>query len=155
MRGHNAVVVSDTGPGPAPLEAAMAAVGDRWTLLVVSALLGGPRRFGDLLAGVPGLAPNILSRRLKHLEHQGLVLAVPYSHRPRRVVYQLSGEGSELAGALRLLSQWGAGRAEGRETVRHPACGTPMEARWYCPTCAVAVDPGTGDGDGPGELYEL
>lgn len=137
--GHNAQVGEDGG-GAQPLDQAMAVVGDRWTLLVVSALLGGPRRFGDLLADVAGLAPNILSRRLKHLEREGLVVTVPYSRRPRRVVYQLSASGSELAGALRLLTQWGAGRSEGADTVRHGPCGTPLEARWYCPTCTKTVD---------------
>lgn len=137
-------------PGAGALGRAMAAVGDRWTLLVVSALLDGPRRFGDLLGDVHGLAPNILSRRLKHLEREGLVVTAPYSRRPPRVVYQLSATGSELAGALRLLARWGAGRSEDADPDRHRACGTPMEARWYCPTCACLVE-----GDGEDELYHL
>lgn len=137
-------------PTAGALGQAMAAVGDRWTLLVVSALLEGPRRFGDLLGDVQGLAPNILSRRLKHLEREGLVVTVPYSRRPLRVVYQLSASGSELAGALRLLAQWGAGRSGEAVPARHLACGTPMEARWYCPTCARLVE-----GDGEDELYQL
>ena len=64
------------------LDVAMARVGDRWTLLVVDALLDGPRRFKDLEAAVPGLAPNVLSARLRRLEREGLVVAVPYSERP-------------------------------------------------------------------------
>ena len=53
-----------------PLAQALASVGDRWTLLVVEALLAGPRRFNDLLAQIPGLAANILSERLKRLERE-------------------------------------------------------------------------------------
>jgi DNA-binding HxlR family transcriptional regulator len=122
-----------------PLSEALAAVGDRWTLLLVEALLDGPRRFGELEAAVEGIAPNILTQRLKRLEQEGLVVAHPYSERPRRLVYELTEGGRELAGALRLLTDWGA-RHSGGEPVRHGACGTPLEARWYCPTCEETVD---------------
>jgi DNA-binding HxlR family transcriptional regulator len=123
-----------------PLGQALARVGDRWTLLVVEALLDGPRRFNDLLGQLPGIAPNILSERLKRLEREGLLVARPYSDRPPRVAYQLTAEGRELAGALRLLAYWGAGHADPAQAPRHPACGTPIEARWYCPTCDQLVD---------------
>src|SRR5271155_284497 len=125
-----------------PLAEALARVGDRWTLLVVEALLAGPRRFNDLLDELPGIAANILSERLKRLEREGLLVARPYSERPPRVAYQLTAEGHELAGALRLLAYWGTGHADPAQAPRHPACGTPIEARWYCPTCDHLVDHG-------------
>jgi DNA-binding HxlR family transcriptional regulator len=119
---------------------ALTRVGDRWTLLIVEALLAGPRRFNELTGDLPGIAANVLSQRLKHLEHEGLLLARPYSQRPPRLEYELTGAGRELAGALRLLAQWGA-RAQGSgDLPRHAACGSPLEARWYCPTCARVVD---------------
>ncbi len=123
-----------------PLARAVEVVGDRWSLLVVDALLAGSLRFNDLAEAVPGIAPNILSGRLKHLEREGIVVARPYSQRPPRFSYELSASGKELAGVLRLLAHWGSGRADSGEPLRHSACGTPMEARWYCPTCAVPVD---------------
>lgn len=123
-----------------PLEAALARVGDRWALLVVDALLGGPRRFNDLSGSVAGIASNVLSQRLKHLERQGVVVAKAYSQRPPRFVYELTAAGQELAGALRLLGHWGSNGAEGGDPLRHGACGTAMEARWYCPTCSRPVD---------------
>lgn len=123
-----------------PLEEAVARVGDRWTLLVVDALLDGPRRFNELSADIAGIAPNILTQRLRHLQREALVVARPYSDRPRRVVYELSDRGRELAGALRLLSEWASHDAEDGEHLRHAACGTPLEARWYCETCERAVD---------------
>jgi DNA-binding HxlR family transcriptional regulator len=126
--------------GSSPLAEALARVGDRWTLLVVEALLDGPRRFNDLLGQLPGIAANILSERLKRLEREGLLVARPYSDRPPRAAYQLTAEGRELAGALRLLAYWGAGHADPAHAPRHPACGTPIEARWYCPTCDQLVD---------------
>src|ERR671911_1340810 len=95
-------------PDETALAAALSSVGDRWTLLVVSALLDGPRRFGDLQAEVTGIAPNVLSQRLRRLENEGLVIAQPYSERPPRFVYELSEAGRGLAGVLRLLADWGA-----------------------------------------------
>jgi DNA-binding HxlR family transcriptional regulator len=123
-----------------PLAEALARVGDRWTLLVVEALLGGPRRFNDLLSQIPGIAANILSERLKRLERERLLVARPYSQRPPRSDYELTAEGKELAGALRLLAHWATRHADPSTALRHPACGTPIEARWYCPTCDVLVD---------------
>jgi DNA-binding HxlR family transcriptional regulator len=123
-----------------PLAEALARVGDRWTLLVVEALLGGPRRFNDLLSQIPGIAANILSERLKRLERERLLVARPYSRRPPRSEYELTAEGKELAGALRLLAHWATRHADPSTALRHPACGTPIEARWYCPTCDVLVD---------------
>jgi DNA-binding HxlR family transcriptional regulator len=124
------------------LDAAAARVGDRWTLLVVARLLDGACRFGELQSSLPGLAPNILTKRLRALEQEGLVVAEPYSRRPLRVAYRLTGSGAALADALRLLTQWGAEHpAAGRhaQPVRHRRCGTPVEAQWWCPTCAAVV----------------
>ena len=123
-----------------PLDEALARVGDRWTLQVVEALLAGPLRFNDLQSQIPGIAANILSDRLKRLEREALLVARPYSERPPRAAYHLTAEGQELAGALRLLTQWGARHADPAETPRHAACGTPIEARWYCPTCDRLVE---------------
>lgn len=125
---------------PSPLAAALSRVGDRWSLLIVAALLDGPRRFNDLQGAVAGIAPNILSRRLADLERQGVLGSAPYSTRPLRVTYELTAAGHELASALRLLAQWGAAHADTDEAIRHEACGTPVQAVWYCPTCARPVD---------------
>jgi DNA-binding HxlR family transcriptional regulator len=132
--------MAEPPPDPSPLAEALARVGDRWTLLVVEALLPGPRRFSELLTAIPGLAATILSERLKRLERDGLLIARPYSRRPPRAAYQLTAEGTELTGALRLLAHWGTRHADPDTTPRHPACGTPIETRWYCPTCDQLLD---------------
>jgi DNA-binding HxlR family transcriptional regulator len=123
-----------------PLAAALQRVGDRWSLLLVEALLPGPQRFGELAEAVPGIAPNILSDRLRRLEQERVIRSSPYSERPPRFTYQLTDEGAELAGALRLLADWGSRVAREAEPMRHAACGTPLEARWFCPTCARDVE---------------
>jgi DNA-binding HxlR family transcriptional regulator len=122
-------------PTTTPLAAALDSVGDRWTLLLVEALLDGPRRFGDLQESIPGVATNVLTQRLRALQEEGLVSAEPYSTRPARYSYELSAAGSELAGALRLLADWASRHRSDVEPLRHSVCGTPLEAAWYCPAC--------------------
>jgi DNA-binding HxlR family transcriptional regulator len=129
-----------------PLAAALERVGDRWSLLLIEALLDGPRRFSDLAESVDGIAPNILSERLKRLEAERVVQATPYSERPPRYSYALTDEGLELAGVLRLLADWGARGSATAEPMRHAMCGTPVEARLWCPTCARSLDEAEADG---------
>ena len=125
---------------PSALAEALERVGDRWTLLIVEALLDGPRRFNDLAEAVPGIAPHRLTQRLRHLERETLAVARPYCRRPPRFVYELTEAGTELAGALRLLADWGGRHSERAEPLRHEPCGTPLEARWWCPACEAVVD---------------
>ncbi|HEY5251498.1 MAG TPA: helix-turn-helix domain-containing protein [Acidimicrobiales bacterium] len=128
------------------LDEAMARVGDRWTLLVVDALLVGPRRFSELQGDIPRVAPNVLTARLRRLEREGLVTAVPYSDRPPRLEYRITEAGRELAGALRLLARWGSRESAGVVPgPHHRSCGTALETRWFCPTCARVTD--TADDD--------
>ncbi len=123
---------------------ALAALGDRWSLLIVRALLDGPKRFGDLETEVAGIAPNVLAARLRKLADHGLISAQPYSERPPRFSYELTDAGRELEAPLRLLAAW-AERHAGGEPPRHEACGTALEVAWYCPTCreVVAEEPGS------------
>lgn len=126
------------------LAQALAVIGDRWALQLVEGLLDGPKRFGELAESLPGIAPNILTARLRQLERDGLLAATPYSQRPVRHAYALTDTGRELGDAIALLAAWG-GRQSGGATVDdggpvHGACGTPLEARLYCPTCERAAD---------------
>jgi DNA-binding HxlR family transcriptional regulator len=123
-----------------PLADALERVGDRWTLLVVAALLEGPKRFNEIQDELDGIAPNVLSSRLKSLTENALVVAQPYSERPPRFAYELSEAGRELAGALRLLADWGARTTGAGEPYRHDVCGSALEARWWCPSCGIVVD---------------
>ena len=128
-----------------PLRDAAEVAGDRWVLLALGALADGSRRFGDLQSdlqlGASGIAPNVLIDRLRRMERDGLVVATLYSQRPRRYVYDLTEAGRELASLLPALSTWASRRSGGGgEPRRHDVCGTPLETRVWCPTCAVAVD---------------
>jgi DNA-binding HxlR family transcriptional regulator len=129
----------ETGLAASSLAEALESVGDRWTLLIVAVLLDGARRFGDLQRELGGIAPNVLSGRLRQLEEQGLLVGEPYSTRPPRFVYELTDSGRALTGPLRLLAHWGARHRGGSESPVHAACGSPLEPAWWCPTCREPV----------------
>lgn len=113
-------------------------------LLIVAGLLDGPRRFGDLGEAL-GVAPNILTARLRQLTEDGLVVARPYSDRPVRHEYALTGSGRELADTLAHLAEWGDRRRGGPGTAPfHSRCGTTLELRPWCPTCDRTVEPDEG-----------
>jgi DNA-binding HxlR family transcriptional regulator len=134
------------------LAEALAVLGDRWSLAVVASLLDEPLRFGALQQKLASISPNVLSQRLRALEARGVLIATPYSTRPTRYTYELTSAGRELAGALRLLGDWGARQlgAPG-DPPRHAACGTALEVRWYCPACERPVASPAGAQDE--ELY--
>jgi DNA-binding HxlR family transcriptional regulator len=128
-------------PGLAALSAACDVLGDRWSLPVVAALLDAPLRYGELQDRLPGIAPNILSARLRKLEAEGLVVSSRYSERPPRFEYRVTPDGNALADAVRLLVAW-AGQREGADRAPvHDACGSALEVRWWCPTCGVPTAP--------------
>ena len=110
------------------LAGALARVGDRWSLLVVDALSDGPRRFGDLEAALPGIATNVLTQRLRRLEADRVVMAVPYSTRPRRFAYELTEAGGPSAGRC---GSWpsGAPNTVAATPTRRPM--RPAGRRWW------------------------
>jgi DNA-binding HxlR family transcriptional regulator len=75
-------------------------VGDRWTLLIVRELLTGPKRYGELAEGLPGIATNLLAERLRALEAAGVV--------ERARPYRLTAWGAQLEPVLLALARWAA-----------------------------------------------
>src|ERR1700691_943254 len=83
-------------------------VGDRWTLLLVrELLLQGPCRFTDLKNGLPGIATNLLSARLKELEDAGLIGREDAPPPVATVLYSLTEDGLALEPVLQALGLWG------------------------------------------------
>lgn len=123
----------------AALDAAASRIGDRWSLRVIGALLDGEHTFGELTGAVDGIAPTILTARLRALQRLSLVTAVPYERRPLRMRYSLTEPGRRLGAAIASLAEWGADR-EGHGPLRvHEACGSSVELRPWCPTCERSV----------------
>jgi DNA-binding HxlR family transcriptional regulator len=95
---------------PCGVARALDVVGQRWALLVVRELLLGPKRFRDLVHGLGGLSPNVLSQRLKELEAAGIVRRVTAGPPVSAPVYELTDEGAALEPVLIALGRWGRNR---------------------------------------------
>ncbi len=124
---------------PCPVAKTLELIGDRWTLLIVRDLLAGTRRFQDLLASLPGIAPNILSQRLKLMEQHGLIARRFYSDHPPRAEYELSAKGKELGVIVGSLAAWGSRHVYRRTKLVHGDCGHPVKMGYYCPGCGETV----------------
>jgi DNA-binding HxlR family transcriptional regulator len=83
-------------------------IGERWALLVVRELALGPKRFTDLRQGLPGIATNVLSLRLRQLERNGIVTRRLLPPPAPAQVYELTPNGRELVPIMLALGRWGA-----------------------------------------------
>ena len=83
-------------------------VGTRWALLVVRELLLGPKRFGDLRAGLPGMSAETLGQRLRQLEEEGVVRRTTLPPPASVPVYELTDWGHELRPVVLALGRWGS-----------------------------------------------
>ena len=92
-----------------PLARTLDLVGERWTLLVVRELLTGAKRYTDLRAGLPGIATDLLGRRLRDLEQAELVRRTKLPPPAASVVYELTDRGRELGPAVLALARFGLG----------------------------------------------
>jgi DNA-binding HxlR family transcriptional regulator/putative sterol carrier protein len=106
------------------LARALDLVGDRWTLLIVRELRPGPRRFTDLIDGLPGISRKLLTERLRDLEGDGIIARRELPPPAARQVYELTGDGRDLATAMAPLMAWGARRMGERRS------GESFRARW-------------------------
>jgi DNA-binding HxlR family transcriptional regulator len=113
---------------------ALEVVGERWALLVVRDLLVGPKRFTDLLHGLPGIPSNVLTARLKELEEAAIVRRRVLPRPARAVVYELTEYGLELEGTVVELGRWGAknlGHPRPDETVTIDSLVTALRTTFH------------------------
>jgi DNA-binding HxlR family transcriptional regulator/putative sterol carrier protein len=123
-------------------------VGDRWSLLIIRELLAGPRRFTDLVAGLPGISTNLLSERLKGLEQQGVLCRRMLPPPAGSTVYEMTPLGQALEPAVLELGRWGSQfLPSGLEGVALPSVGAMVLAikAFFRPEKAQGFD----------ETYEL
>jgi DNA-binding HxlR family transcriptional regulator len=83
-------------------------IGERWTPLIIRELFAGPRRFKDLMDGLPGISTNLLSERLKSLEQQEILHRRVLPPPAGSTVYDLTAIGRALEGSLLELGKWGS-----------------------------------------------
>lgn len=81
-------------------------IGRRWTGAILSALLGGARRFTDVSQAVPGLSDRLLTERLKELEAEGIVVRVTGVASPARAEYRLTAKGRDLHEVTDAVTNW-------------------------------------------------
>lgn len=115
---------------------ALDAVGDRWTLLIVRELLGGPRRYTDLHADLPGVSTDVLASRLKDMERDGLTTRRRLPPPGAAYVYELTARGHELLPVLHALGEWGAhalGERRPTDAVRAHWFALPLLRGWTRP----------------------
>jgi DNA-binding HxlR family transcriptional regulator/putative sterol carrier protein len=98
--------------------------GDRWSLLIVRELAPGPRRFTDLVEGLPGISRKLLTERLRELERDGVIARRELPPPAARQVYELTDDGRDLATAMAPLIAWGATRLGERKP------GETFRPRW-------------------------
>jgi DNA-binding HxlR family transcriptional regulator len=98
---------------------ALDVVGGRWTLLIVRELLFGPRRFKDLLDGLPGIGTNLLSDRLRHLEEEAVIERRTLPPPAGSTVYDLTELGRGLEPIILDISRWGWNRIQDRDRNDH------------------------------------
>jgi DNA-binding HxlR family transcriptional regulator/putative sterol carrier protein len=107
-----------------PIAHALSLVGERWALLVVRELLNGPKRYTDLVHGLPGIGTNILAARLRDLEGAGVVQKRKLPPPAASTVYELTPYGAELNESIYALARWGA------RTLGPPKPGDDLEPEW-------------------------
>ena len=126
---------------------ALDVVGERWTVLLVRELLTGPKRFKDLLGGLPGIGTNLLAARLKALEGHGVVRRATLPPPAGSGVYELTEMGRSLEPAVVALSRWGS------RLIEEPRDGDECRPAWVVMAIRSLFEPGAAGG--PRETYEL
>ena len=111
-------------------------IGERWALLVVRELALGPKRFTDLRQGLPGIATNVLSVRLRQLERDGVVTRRLLPPPAPAQIYQLTELGRELVPIMLALGRWGAGTMGARSPDQS------IRGEWLALALKAFFDPG-------------
>jgi DNA-binding HxlR family transcriptional regulator len=123
-------------------------IGDRWSLLIIrELLLQGPCRYTDLRNGLPGIATNLLSDRLRELEAAGLIRREEAAPPVATTLFHLTEVGAGLEPVLDALGAWGI------RYMAQPADGDEFRSHWFAFPVALFLH--DSDPDGPPLSIEL
>lgn len=121
---------------------ALEVIGERWSLLIVRAVMHGNRRFGEIQESL-GIARNVLSSRLERLIEEEILERRAYQESPPRHEYFLTEKGLDLWPALIALLHWGerySPSPEGpRRLIVHKECGGAVSERGICESCGQVL----------------
>ncbi|MEZ2419161.1 winged helix-turn-helix transcriptional regulator [Luteibacter sp. RCC_6_2] len=123
--------------GTCAISRSLALVGDAWSALILRDASRGMTQFDQFRTSL-GIAPNILSRRLKSLTEAGVLEKRRYSERPPRDEYVLTQAGRDFIPILMAMGEWGR-RYNGEGKLSHL-----VNEETGCPVRAVVVDESTG-----------
>jgi len=104
---------------------ALELIGERWALLVIRELMFGPRRFGELRAGLPGISANVLTQRLEGLEAAGIIIRHKLPPPASVQVYELTPWGYDSEPIIQVLGRW-AVRSPGHDPGQHLSAASLM-----------------------------
>ena len=122
-------------------------LGERWTILIVRELARGPKRFGDLVAGLEGIGTNLLAARLRAMQDAGLVEAQTLPPPAGVSAYALTDHGRSLVPVLEDLALWGMGIPwEDQQHAR-------SRAAWAAMTMRAQLE--RSDEEAPDGIYEF
>jgi DNA-binding HxlR family transcriptional regulator len=122
---------------PCSIARALTVFGDRWSGLIIRECFFGTKRFDDFERRL-GIAPNILSNRMRRLVDTGFLSRVPYQDWPVRHEYELTEQGRDFYHMPMALMAWGRrwlGHSRADATLTHIPCGQPAEPILVCLTC--------------------
>jgi DNA-binding HxlR family transcriptional regulator len=121
---------------------ALEVIGERWSLLIVRAVMHGNRRFGAIQESL-GIARNVLSARLERLVEEDILERRAYSESPPRYEYFLTQKGLDLWPALIALLHWGERYSPDpdgpRRLIVHKGCGGTVGERGICDSCGQVL----------------
>ena len=89
-----------------PTRVVLDRIGDKWTVLVIGALEGGPLRFTEVRSRIGGVAPKVLTQTLRAMERDGLLTRTVHAQVPPRVDYKLTALGASLTAPIAMLTDW-------------------------------------------------
>ena len=89
-----------------PVRLILSRIGDKWSVLIVMALCGGPRRFNELKRSIDGISQRMLTLTLRSMERDGLITREVFPTTPPRVEYALTDLGQSLCAPIEALGQW-------------------------------------------------
>ena len=126
-----------------PIARALDVLGDRWTLLIMRELIHGDRRFTDLRDRLPGIAPTLLTQRLRSLTDQGLVQSKELPPPAARSVYAITERGRDVVPVIRALARYGMPLLEEPEdgvVVQPSMVHSAALLAYFDPVEAVGID---------------
>jgi len=108
-------------PRECSVEATLDLIGGKWKGVILYHLLEGCLRFNELRRRLGAITQRMLTKQLRELEHDGLVIRTVFAEVPPRVEYRLSDSGQSLAPVIAALKAWGQANLTGRKRAKRAA----------------------------------